>query len=336
MTPLAAKKVFLTGASGFVGGHLVDALLAAGHSVTALVRSTSNRKWINPGAEVMVSDLENLNGLRKAVVGHDVVYHCAALMSQYDWMPLERFESVNVLGSMKLLDACCESGLEQFCYVSTVGVLGATSALAVAETAPYGHGLSRYELSKRQTEEAVRRRTPTLPFPVTILRPAQLYGPRMVYGWPEVVRKINRRSMRIIGHGTALLHLTEIQDVIQGLIGVLGIPRTFGEIYHLAGPTIPTIRKVFDHIAQVLGAPLPPSVPVPIAQLVVSMAERIPQRLKPDSFKLLTHHRLNFFLEHHAYSTEKAQKDFGYTPRVGLEEGIPRMIDWMRSEGFLD
>jgi len=339
MKPIHQTKVLITGASGFLGSSLLERLSRDGYKVHALLRASSNKQYLNDleGINFIYGDLLDMHSLRSAVKDTDVVIHCAALMSNHDWASRNEFYRINCMGTKNILDVAISSGVKHFIHISTVGVLGGNSRQDyLDENAPYGDRLSKYEWSKCEAERILLGYLKNYKAPITIVRPAQLYGPRSAYGWLPTLKAIKNSRFMIVGDGSSLIHMTYIDDVIDGIASLILENNSFGEIFHLAGPEAVPVKRVFHTIAQYLNAPMPGSIPYVLAYSLSAIAECIPRFAKSERLSLLTRHRVSFFKDNHIYNIDKARKELGYNPKVGLDTGIKRMVDWFIKNGHLE
>jgi len=338
MKTIAGSRVLVTGASGFLGSYLVEKLVREGCRVSALLRKNSNRKYLNEikGVSLAYGNLLDMPSLKKASEGMEVAIHCAALMSNYDWRSRSEFYRVNCTGAENMLQAAMASGVKHFVHISTVGVLGGNNSNRyLDEAAPYGERLSKYEWSKCEAERILSGYIKNYNYPITIVRLAQLYGPRMVYGWLATLKSIKEAKFAIIGNGASLIHMTYIDDVVDGIISLILKEEAFGETFNFAGPEAVSLKEVFCIMAKYLDAPLPKSVPYAPAYCISAVVEAIPRFMKSEKLSLLTRHRVRFFRENHVYSIDKAREKLGYNPKTGLDSGIQRMVDWFRQNGYL-
>jgi len=155
MTMNAPKTIFITGATGLVGGHATEEALNRGHRVRALVRPSSDTRWLDQwGVEKIVGDLEDPQALRAGVAGADWVFNCAAKVG--DWGTLAEFRRLNVEALRWLLDAASDIQLERFIHVSSLGVFEARDHHGTDETVPpAANSLDAYTRSKTEAEALV-------------------------------------------------------------------------------------------------------------------------------------------------------------------------------------
>src|SRR5262245_24998666 len=169
-------KCLVTGPSGLIGSHVIEALVKRGHQVRALARETSDLSMIRPtGAQIVYGDLTDPASIESAIRGVDWVFHTAARMN--DWGPWSEFLAHNVQGTENLLRAARQVGVKRFVHVSSTGGTGLCALRDVDEAAPYrpeGH----YEESKVQSEQVALHYHRRLGVPVTIVRPCWTLGPR--------------------------------------------------------------------------------------------------------------------------------------------------------------
>src|SRR3954467_3846409 len=156
MSTTGSRTIFITGATGLVGSHAAEEAIGRGHRVRALVRATSDTRWLDRlGVEQVVGDLADPDALRRGAQGADWIFNCAAKVG--DWGTLEEFRSLNVQAFRHLLDAACEARVERFVHVSSLGVYEARDHYGTDETVPTAAGsLDAYTRSKRAAEGEVR------------------------------------------------------------------------------------------------------------------------------------------------------------------------------------
>jgi nucleoside-diphosphate-sugar epimerase len=321
-------KVLLTGGRGFVGRRLIPGLLEQGHTVRLLLRPPAEDV---PGCEVVPGDLTRPDTLREAVRGIDCIVHSAALMSEQEHRPWSEFVAHNVAGTRDLLAAGRAEGEPFFVHLSTALVTGPSSAFPADEEAPLSPGVSRYARSKALAEKEAAASG----LPYVILRLPPLYGPGMRYGWPQVMGMIRSGTFRILGPAKGLMHLTHIDDVVDGVLAALRKGRALPQrVYVLAGPKPIPIGEAFALLARGLGRPHPGRIPYPVALAAAYALNPIPAFLKPGVLRLLLPHRVRYFSENYVYNSTQAALDFGFAPSVAPEEGLAAMAaDYQRSLG---
>lgn len=337
---LAEPKILVTGATGFIGRHLIPGLKSRYSDVYAFVRRTSNTSFIQEfGVPLRYGDLLDKDSIKEGIKDIDIIIHLGALMSNKDYLPREEFYKVNVLGTKNLIEE--SSGkIRQFIHISTVGVYGATDEFGVDESCPYGSRLSDYEYSKAESERVIMDFASRQKFPYSILRLGQLYGPYMYYGWPEIFERIEKRHMFILGKGDKLLHLTYISDVICGIMLVIENQKCINQIFNICAQKAHSLKEIFYTIAEKLNKPFPKSIPVFPVYLIASLLEALPYRIKKKfSLKYVSLHRLSFFCQHRVYKIDKAREVFNYNPQIDLYTGIEKTIKWYlesKEKGYQD
>ncbi len=326
----SSPNILITGATGFIGRHLVPDLVKLYPKVAALVRKGSDVAFLKQlGVELRYGELTDLRSLEGIADGVEIVLHLAALMSDKDYLSYDDFYKVNVLGTQNLL-LVSSSKIKQFIFISTVGVLGGTTIEGVDESVPYGSSLSSYERSKAEAERVVFDLCRKNKINLTILRIGQLYGPGMKYGWPEVLKSIEDSRMFIAGSGNKFLQLTYVRDAINGILLSIGNDKAYGEVINICSGKAYRIKDFFSALAVKLEAPNPKILPFFLVYCAALILEIIPRKMKPDRLKYLDRHRLSFFQFNHVYSIKKARELLGYSPEVGLSEGVSRLVSWYK------
>jgi nucleoside-diphosphate-sugar epimerase len=325
-------RVLVTGATGFLGTHLVRRLLADGVPVRALVRSaTKAQPLLQEGVEVVVGEITDGDAVRAALDEVAVVYHLAGKLFR-PGVPAATYHTTHVEGTRTLLSLCRERPrLERLVHCSTTGVLGATGARAADEAAPY-RPTNAYEATKAQAEVLVRAAAQE-GLPGVIARPGLVYGPEdlhlLGFFWA-----IQRRQFRPLGRRAVWLHPIYIDDLTEALVRCGGHPRAAGECFHLAGPEPVTIAHLAATIATAAGvAPPRDTIPLAAARTVAWAGDLLPARLQP--LAPLTRSRLDFLTHSRVYSVAKARQVLDFAAAIDLPTGIGRSVAWYRRHGYL-
>ena len=325
------KRVLVTGATGFTGGHLARTLIRRGYQVQALVRRPAEAADLQQlGVDIVEGDLLSRPAIERAVAGASTVYHIAALYrsarhnDQHYW-------DVNVGGTEKLLEAARTAGVERFVHCSTIGVHGSVTAIPSDEDAPYSPG-DIYQKTKLEGEMLARRHFAS-GLPGVVVRPAGIYGPGDTR-FLKLFRMVGQRRFIMFGSGEAYCHLVYIDDLVEGILRCGELPQAVGGVYILAGNSYVTLNELVREIARVLQV-APPRLRCPMWPLLTAAAacERIcqPLGIEPP----LHTRRAEFFLKNRAFSIARARHEIGYEPRVSLAQGLQRTASWYQRQGLL-
>ena len=320
----------VTGASGFLGGHLAETLIGQGEEVFVLVRSSSSTSHLSHlPVRAVVGDLTDPASLLRAVEPVTRIFHCAACST--DWAPWERFYGANVTGTENLLEAALRAPLlERFVHVSTTDVYG-YPAVPCDETSPTVDAGLPYNQTKRLGEMAVRNAQAIHGLPVTILRPATIYGPRGADFTREIASLLRYRLMATIDGGQARGGFTYVQNVANAMIDASLSPATVGQAYNIADATNATWIDYLRLFAAGLGYPEPwIDLNYDNAVTLAKFFEGIHRTLKLPGRPLLTRHAIKLLGVDQEFPIDKARRDFDFSPAISLEEGIARSVAWIK------
>lgn len=323
------KRVCITGATGFLGGALARALVAAGADVHALRRRTSSAGAL---AGVAVTwhdgDVGDPASLARFFAGAEWIVHAAGRLGEAN-VPEDAYVAANVTGTYHVMLAARAAGAERVLHLSSPGVLGPTEEPAGEEAPP--RPTNAYERSKAAAE-TVARAYAAHGVPVVLARPGFIYGP----GDRHVLRlfqAIRRGRFLLVSGGRCLCQPTYVDDAVAGMLACLAGGRP-GAAYHLVGPRALTFRELAATIAQALEVPGPraslPRAPLLLAARGLELAGRL-TRLHPPA----TRSGVAFFSENRVVSTRRAQDELGYAPAVDLAEGARRTVAWYRAHAWL-
>ncbi|MBD3307909.1 NAD-dependent epimerase/dehydratase family protein [candidate division KSB3 bacterium] len=329
-------NTLVTGASGFVGSHLVKRLGQAGHQVYALVRSSSNLAALQPlAAKLVYGDVRDKASLERIVQQYpaiDTVFHLASVLTPVS-VDDSLYWDINYQGTQNLLEVCRQASLKAFIQCSSVGVIGPLPTIPADETARCAPD-SNYGKSKYQAEQLALQYHQQFGLPVAVVRPAWIYGPgdRRTY---KFFRMVARGRFFLIGSGQTQLSPVYVDDVVQGLILCADqIEQAAGEVFIVAGPTTVSLETLASTIAQEAGTSiLPVKVPAGIARLGATLCETL---CKPLGIEPPIHRRrLDFFCRDQAFDTTKIRQTLGFQPRIDLPTGVKSTITWYQQQGWL-
>jgi nucleoside-diphosphate-sugar epimerase len=324
-------KVLVTGASGFLGGHVAEALSKRGDRVRALVRKTSKRSHLErlPNVELFPGSMEDMDRLRQAVDGVDAVVHAAGLVKARS---ADEFFSVNVGGTSNLVEACRECGIKRFVLVSSLEASGPSAdgrPVLVTQEDP----VTAYGRSKLAAEKVALSAKGDLR--VVILRPGAIYGPRDREVL-EVFKTIQRGLLPLVDGGAAKGVWVYATDCADACVRAIEADVPSGRVYFVEDGRGPIDqRQMLTDAERALGkrARLRANLPVPLFLAAASGIEalgRITNR--PMMF---TREKANMLLMHWVCSSEATNTELGWTPAVSWEEGLSRAVKWYRDNNWL-
>ncbi len=325
-------KILVTGGTGFSGKALVRRLLDQGHQVVALdykegLKTRELREW---GAEVVLGSVTDPEVVRRSMRGVEAVHHLAAAFREMN-VPDSHYWDVNVQGTRNVLEAALAAGVRKLVYCSTCGVHGNIDRPPGGEDAPI-QPADYYQRTKYEAEPVVqefhRRGLPSV-----ILRPAAIYGPGDPERFLMIYRRVARGSFPMFGDGKTLYHPLYIDNLVDAFVLAMADGAGDGEAYLIADEEYLGIEELVRRVGKSLGVevkvPHYPVWPVVAAGHVVEKICR-PFGITPPIFP----RRVDWYRQNRAFKIDKAKRDLGYAPRVGIDEGLRRTAEWYRAEGY--
>ena len=309
-------KIFVTGATGFVGRHLTKRLLKEGHEVICGGRSFNKISEILDKVKTARVDLRDKNSISSIIKTEapDVVYHAGALVMSSIYEDLKR---TNVEGTENVLSACLNSGVKRVIYVSSVAVVSGNPESPLTEGVPY-KATNPYGQSKLEAEKiAVEYRKKGLK--IAILRPPFIYGEDDPHGLGRFLTAFKKRIIPILGKGKNRIHMVSVENLVDVLILCLSKEEAYEGTYFVADREALPLKDMCEFIAKVLGAK-PPFV---IPEIIVKALCMIP----------FINARIRFFMKDRVYSIKRLEENLGYTPRISVHDGLKRAVmnfNWKR------
>ena len=319
----------VSGATGFLGRHLVRALIGAGHGVRAVVRRESlSLEW--EGATLIKGDVLDPEALRAACDGAEVVYHLAGRV-QHKGEPTELYQ-LHVEGTRNMLAAAAEAGAGRFVHMSTSGAIavGTEPHQVPDETAPYATETVRrwpYYLSKIYAEKLALEAHTRGKIPVVVLNPSLLLGPEdETLGSSQVLLRFLRQEIPMVPPGG--INVVDVRDVADAAVAAATKGRP-GERYLLGGPNM-TLEAFFVLLAKVTGKPAPT---LRASKGMNRVAGRVIGALE-DVGGLEGDESVAYEMAGHYWylDARKAQSELGFTPRP-TEQTLRDAVAWVRSQG---
>ena len=326
--------VLVTGASGFLGGRLVQMLAGEGEQVVVLARPTSDLRQLSqlPKDQVrfVFGALTEREAVAEAVREATHIFHCAAAST--DWAGLDVYFQSNVKGTEILLEEARKSQrLERFVHVSTTDVYGYPT-VPCAETGPVLDVGLPYNRTKIFAEQSVWRRWREEGLPVTVVRPATIYGPRGKAFVTDIAELLRTRQMAYIGGGRARGGFLYVDNAVDALILAARTPEARGQVYNLTDGTEATWRQYVTALAAGLGY-RPPWIDLPYrGAMTLAAAMEAPYRLfgRLPGRPLLTRHAVYLLGRDQEFPSDKARREFGFASRIPFEDGIARSVAWLQ------
>jgi dihydroflavonol-4-reductase len=330
VTTSGQAPTLVTGASGFIGGALVDALVSAGRPVRALARSSDAARALKTrGAEPVTGDVLDAGSLARAMESCSVVYHAAGVNTfcLADPTPMER---VNIDGSANVIAAAADTSVSKVIYTSSAATLGEAHGTVGNESSPHrGWFLSDYERTKYLAEQRVLHDAANRGVDVVCVSPSSVQGPGRLHGTARLLLRYLNGNMKFLVN--TRMSFLDIADCTAGhlLAEQHGKP---GERYVLNGATF-TTRQLIRIVARTTGIErrviwLPGQVAMAGA-VIVEAGARAAKRKPP-----ICREMMRTILNGHTYDGSRAERELGlhYTP---VEETITRTLRWYSENGYL-
>lgn len=321
---LKQKQIFVTGASGLIGSRVTQKLLEEGAYVKALVRNPLKAGLLaQMGADIVLGDITDLNAVKNALQGCQLVFHFAGVLNEYK--PWTYYRAVNVKGTELLAQAALEANVERFIHTSTVYVYGKKTVGFVSENSPRYKSNDPYADTKLEAELSIQSLITEKKFPAIIIQPSQVYGPNDLTWTRGPIKMIRKGSMLLVNKGKGLVQPVYVDDLVYGVISAAK-KGVIGETYILCGSEPVTIRTFFGYYANMIGKSRLPTVPFALAYAIAGMAELLAKLFdKPPVF---TMGELSSVIMHTVYDGTKAKDDLQWEASTSLPDGMREVRKW--------
>jgi dTDP-glucose 4,6-dehydratase len=321
------QKILITGADGFIGSHLTEALVKNGHDVRAFVlyNSFNSRGWLDHipedvqnSIDFFPGDIRDPNGVRIAMKGCEAVLHLAALIAiPYSYHSPDTYIDTNVKGTLNVLQAARDQGLHRVIHTSTSEVYGTAKYVPINEEHPL-QGQSPYAASKIGADQLAYSFFSSFNLPVIIARPFNTYGPRQSARAviPAIITQIaaGRRELHL-GATTPSRDFNFVEDTVAGFLSALNSDQGVGEVVNFGSNYEISIGETAEMIADVMGV----SITIQTDEVRLRPENSEVQRLWADN--------------------GKARRLFGWIPayagRDGLRRGLHKTIEWFSAPANL-
>jgi NAD dependent epimerase/dehydratase len=316
MATLSGSCVLVTGAGGFIGGHLVERLVREGARVRALCRYNSRNErgtldWLEPDVtsqvEVVLGELRDIESVATAVEGVEVVLHLAAQIAiPYSYVNPRDFFEVNVLGALNVAQAALRHGARRVVHTSTSEVYGSARTIPITEEHPL-EPQSPYAASKVAADKLMDSYHRSFGLPVCVLRPFNTYGPRQSARavLPTIISQALAGSTLRLGSLHPRRDLTYVEDTVEGFLAAATSEQATGRTIQLGTNHDVSISDLVAMVSELIGREL--------------TVETQPERVRPAASEV----------ERLVSDPHLALEILGWEPRVGLREGVERTVEWI-------
>ena len=310
-----SKSVLITGAGGFIGSHLAEALVRAGAQTRALVHynSTGRRGWLDQSElkedmEIVAGDIREMDSVKTVLKGADVVFHLAALIAiPYSYVSPSSYVSTNILGTLNILQESLHSGVARVVHTSTSEVYGSARQIPISEE-HHLQGQSPYSATKIGADKLAESFHRSFGLPISIVRPFNTYGPRQSARAviPTIMTQALANETIRVGNIAPTRDFNYVDDIVHGFMLNAASEKAVGRVINLGTGREISIGDLARTICSLVGGQCQ----------IVQEEDRIrPSRSEVD--QLLADNRL-------------ADELLGWRPEVGLCDGLQRTLDWLR------
>jgi nucleoside-diphosphate-sugar epimerase len=326
-------RILVTGGTGFTGKALVLRLIDLGHQVVALdyKEGLKTDELRQHGAEVVIGSVTDPAVVARAVEGAEVVHHLAAAFRELG-VPENFYREVNVDGTRNVLAAAKQAGVRKVIYCSTCGVHGNIDHPPGGEDAPI-QPADYYQRTKYMAEP-IAREFFDRGLKTVIFRPAAIYGPGDPERFAMIFRRVARGTFPMFGSGRTLYHPLYIDNLVDAFVLAMPPGKGEGEAYLIADEEYLGIEDLVRRVAKALGVEVKiPHYPVWPVVVAGHLCETVykPFGVPPPIFP----RRVDWYRQNRAFKIDKAKRDLGYQPKVGIDEGLRRTAEWYRAEGIV-
>jgi nucleoside-diphosphate-sugar epimerase len=321
----------VTGASGFIGSHVVAELLEEkGGSVRALVRRADPHPPLphfgggegGGGADVRIGDVRDSSVVQDAVQGVDVVYHCAAAAGPAS-SPREAYD-ISLTGTRNVLEGLRRAGTGRAVLLTGIIVLGARNLDAATEDLPYQRTGDPGSDVKIEIEQMAWDYVQRHGVDVTVLRPGMIYGPRDRRNLPQMSRALRRGGFAYIRSRNNVMPIVYITDMVQAMRLAARTPEARGRAYHITDGSSTPIGEFIDCLAGLLGCPPPQKeLPFIVPYLGCLVFEWLAALRLYRGRPPISRTSLNYLGYSRIIDISRARRELGYEPRISYRDGLP-------------
>jgi nucleoside-diphosphate-sugar epimerase len=326
-------KIFVTGGTGFTGAALVMRLLKDGHQVVVLDKQPGliDDELKKKGAEIIYASVADREAVTRGTRGAEVVMHLAAAFRDVG-VPDEVYKTVNVTGTRIVAEEALKAKVRKLVYCSTQGVHGHIESPPGDETSPIAPA-DYYQQTKYEGELELKALNGT-PLEYTTLRPTAIYGPGDPGRFLMIYKRAKSGKFPMFGSGKTYYHPVYIDNLVDAFVLAMAPGVGKSSAYIIADEEYFSIQELVQRVGMAIGVDV--KIPhYPIWPLIVAghVCEKVckPFGIEPPIFP----RRVDWFRQVRAFRIDKAKRELGYKPRIGIDEGLKRTGDWYKATGRL-
>jgi nucleoside-diphosphate-sugar epimerase len=326
------RTVYITGATGSIGGALARRLSNEGSRLRLLVRDAKKASTLQvlPGVEMVYGDIRDAQSIKGTLDGCEVVFHCAAKIQGSN---LDEYQRINIAGTEALAKEAVCAKVARFVYVSTTAVYGYQGEQSISEEHAWSeHSRSPYIRTKQAAEKALRRVSDNSGLNISIARPGDVFGPGQ-FGWTiQFIQLLKRGALHPpTASSSGMANLVYIDSLLDALLLLAKHPAAVGQAFNVVDQSV-SFHDYIVALARMAGVP---AFPIPgvllygvaaLLQVVGSLGGR-EAKINRDS--------ASFLLHKDTFSKQKLRSVLGWTPRVSLEEAYRLTETWLRAHSLI-
>lgn len=330
---MIVMKILVTGGTGFTGSHLVRRLLQKGNEVLVIDNQPGifYNELMGKGAKIEIGSILDKGMVERIMKECKIVYHLAAAFRKLD-VPDRHYWDVNVEGTRVLVDTAHKLGVRKFVYCSTQGIHGHVKNPPGNEQSPIAPE-DYYQFTKYEGEKVVQDYVQK-GLDAVIIRPTAIYGP----GDPErfliLFRYVKRGTFYMFGHGRTSYHPVYVDNLIDSFELAAETEGVQGHVYIIGDEHYYSLNELVRYVAKAMGLTVRiryfPFWPLWIVAFCCEMICKV-LRIPPPLFR----RRVDWFRQVRAFSIERARRELGFRPRIGIEEGLAETARWYRENGYI-
>ena len=325
------KRVLITGATGFIGRHVVKANLAKGNRVRALVLpGDAGEAWLKgQGVEVVNGDIRDYEAVRRAAGDMDIIFHTAAIVT--DWAPKKLFWEVTVGGAENICRAAVDAKVSRLVDISTCDVFGTDESKVMDESLPLQYWGEPYADSKIDAEKVMRRYHEEQGMPLAMVYPLWVFGEGDQTFVPLLADAIIKKEL-IFWRKGAIVWPTYIDNLVDLLMLISEDERAIGNGYLVHDGESTTLEEFCSGIAEALGVPpIKTYIPYWSAMAAARVMEFIWKLFRIRKRPLLTTYTVTNLGSRFRFSIGKAERELGWKPRITYREGFRQTMEWLKT-----